>query len=75
MVYEKKCSQCGQILDFGGKDPGRLPENAMEFNGDIYCKECVKEFVEFGTGELLDRIEHLEDTMEEVREALGIEKH
>lgn len=75
MVYEKKCVQCGKMIDFGGRDPGRLPENGMKFNGDIYCKECVKEFVEFGTGELVDRIEHLEQTMEDVREALGLEKH
>lgn len=75
MVYEKKCVQCDKMIDFGGKDNGRLPKNAMKFNGDIYCKECVKEFVEFGTGELADRIAYLEETMEEVKEALGLEKH
>lgn len=75
MVYEKKCVQCDKILDFGGKDRGRLPENGMEFNGDIYCRECVKEFVEFGTGELNARIAELEQEMREVRESLGLEKH
>lgn len=75
MVYEKKCVQCEKILDFGGRDRGNLPDNAMEFNGDIYCRECVKEFVEFGTGEIADRIEQLEETMRKVREALGLEKH
>lgn len=74
MVYEKKCVQCDKILDFGGKDKGRLPENAMKFNGDIYCKECVKDFVEFGTGELMDRIASLEEDMRKAREALGLEK-
>jgi hypothetical protein len=74
MVYEKKCVQCDKILDFGGKDNGRLPENAMEFNGDLYCKECVKEFVEFGTGELDDRLASIEEDMRKVRETLGLEK-
>lgn len=75
MVYEKECVQCDRIIDFGGKDDGRLPENAMEFNGDIYCRDCVKQFVEFGTGEILDRIAHLEEEIEEAREVLGLEKH
>lgn len=74
MVYEKKCVQCGKMIDFGGRDPGNLPENAMEFNGDIYCRECVKEFVEFGAGEIIQHIEDLEDTMELVREEVGIEE-
>jgi len=74
MVYEKKCVQCGKMLDFGGKDDGRLPKNGMEFNGEIYCKECVKEFVEFGTGDLDDRLAAIEQDMKKVREALGIEK-
>ena len=74
MVYEKKCVQCDKMIDFGGKDRGRLPENAMEFNGDIYCKECVRKFVEFGTGELMDRVAALEEDMRKAREALGFEK-
>lgn len=74
MVYEEKCVQCDKVLDFGGKDRGRLPDNAMKFNGDIYCKECVKNFVEFGTGELMDRISALEEDMRKAREALGLEK-
>lgn len=75
MVYEKKCAQCERIIDFGGRDDGRLPDDAMEFNGDIYCKECVKKFVEFGTGELSSRIAELEEDMRKVRETLGFEKH
>lgn len=74
MVYEKKCVQCDKVLDFGGRDTGRLPENAMEFNGDIYCKGCVKKFVEFGTGELDDRLAIIEEDMRKVRETLGLEK-
>jgi len=70
----KRNVQCDKILDFGGKDNGRLPENAMEFNGDLYCKECVKEFVEFGTGELDDRLASIEEYMRKVRETLGLEK-
>ena len=75
MVYEKKCVQCDKIIDFGGKDPGRLPDNAMEFNGNIYCRECVKQFVEFGTGDLIEYVLQLEQDMEEVKDALGLEKH
>lgn len=75
MVYEKKCVQCDKVLDFGGRDKGNLPENAMEFNGDLYCKQCVKEFVEFGTGELDDRLASIEEDMRKVRETLGLEKH
>ncbi|MFB6143851.1 MAG: hypothetical protein ABEJ98_00935 [Candidatus Nanohaloarchaea archaeon] len=74
MVYEIKCSQCGKLIDFGGEEKDRLPENAYEFNGDIYCRECVKEFVEFGTGELNERIESLEDDMEEVKKGMGMEE-
>ncbi|MFB6145925.1 MAG: hypothetical protein ABEJ99_05490 [Candidatus Nanohaloarchaea archaeon] len=75
MVYEKKCVNCGKILDFGGKDHGNLPENAFEFEDKIYCRECVKEFVQFGTGQLNSRIESLEQEMKKVREELGLEKH
>lgn len=75
MVYEKKCVECGKIIDFGGKDRGRLPENAIEFNDDIYCKDCVQKFVRFGIGNVVERIEQLEDTMEDVRDELGLEKH
>lgn len=74
MVYEKKCAECGQILDFGGEDPGSLPEGAIEFNDNIYCKNCVQKFVEFGTGNITERIEMLETTLEEVADELGIEK-
>lgn len=82
MVYEIKCAQCDRVIDFGGEKPGEgdfdrrdpLPENAMEFNGDIYCKECVKEFVEFGTGEIIERIERLEEAVNEMRIELGFEK-
>ena len=73
MVYEIKCSQCGKMIDFGGEQPEGLPEDAYEFNDNIYCRECVKEFVEFGTGELNSRIESLEDDMEEVKKGMGIQ--
>ena len=75
MVYEKKCVQCDRVIDFGGKDDGRLPKDAMKFNGDIYCRACVKKFVEFGTGEIIDRVLELEEEMKRVREELGFEKH
>ncbi|MBC5792566.1 MAG: hypothetical protein H8Z69_00860 [Nanohaloarchaea archaeon] len=75
MVYEKKCSNCGDIIDFGGKDRGRLPDDAIKFDDEIYCKDCVQEFVRFGIGNVVERIEQLEDTMEDVRDELGLEKH
>ncbi|MFB6208998.1 MAG: hypothetical protein ABEJ56_02560 [Candidatus Nanohaloarchaea archaeon] len=75
MVYEKKCAECGQLIDFGGEDDGRLPEKAIEFDGEIYCKECVKNFVEFGTGALSDRVEQLEEEMDRIKDELGLEKH
>lgn len=75
MVYEVKCVECGRILDFGGRKPDKLPENALEFNGDIYCRECVKNFVEFGTGDIIERIRNLEDKMDEMRDELGLERH
>ncbi|MFT4892675.1 MAG: hypothetical protein ACI8Z7_000457 [Candidatus Nanohaloarchaea archaeon] len=82
MVYEKKCSECGKILDFGGEDPeeddykpGGLPENAMRFNDNLYCKECVKEFVEFGTGNLMNKIDNLEENINDIQKELGIEKN
>lgn len=81
MVYSKKCVNCDKLIDFGSTDPEKdnlkpaeLPENAMRFNGDLYCKECVKEFVQFGTGDLQSRIEFLEQKMEDVAEALGMQK-
>lgn len=75
MVYEKKCVECDKIIDFGGEDDGRLPENAIEFNGDIYCKECVRDFVEFGTGDILDRIGQLEQGIKDIKDELGLEKN
>lgn len=75
MVYEKECVECGKMIDFGGRDPERLPDNAIEFNGDIYCKECVKKFVEFGTGNLLERIQGIESALEDIEDELGLERH
>lgn len=61
------------MIDFGGKEPKRLPEDAYEFNDNVYCRECVRKFVEFGTGELNERVESLEDDMEEVKKGMGIQ--
>ena len=74
MVYEVKCSECDKVIDFGSGEERRLPDDAMEFNGDIYCKECVKEFVEFGTGAILDRINQLEENVKDIKEELGLER-
>lgn len=81
MVYEKKCSECGKIIDFGGEDPEEsdygkgLPENAIRFNDKLYCQECVKSFVEFGTGGLLEKISELEENLDDIMKELGMEKN
>lgn len=75
MVYEKECSECGKILDFGGEDHGNLPENGMEFDGELYCRECVEKFVKFGVGDIRDRLAELEHSMKKVKDQLGLEKH
>lgn len=75
MVYEKECSECGTLIDFGGEDDGRLPDEAIEFDGNIYCKECVQDLVMFGIGDVLSRISHLEEEVKEIKDQLGIEKH
>lgn len=74
MVYEKKCAECGDLLDFGGKDPDQLPENGIEFDGELYCKECVRKFVEFGTGDIIERINSIENSVKEIKDELGMEK-
>ena len=74
MVYSKKCVNCGKMIDFGGVDDGELPETAIEFDGKIYCRDCVKEFGQFGVGEMDDRVAQLEEHMKEIREELGFEK-
>jgi len=83
MVYEVKCENCGELIDFGGHDPeekavgshSRIPEDAIKFDDKVFCKDCVKKFVTFGIGEVEDKLEFLEEEMEEVRDALGMEKH
>ncbi|MFB6199476.1 MAG: hypothetical protein ABEJ83_01240 [Candidatus Nanohaloarchaea archaeon] len=74
MVYEVKCSECDKVIDFGGKEPDRLPADAIELNDEIYCKECVKKFVEFGIGDVIERIETLEENVKKIREELGLER-
>ena len=75
MVYEIECAECGELIDFGGEEPDELPEGAVEFNGRVYCSDCVKDFVEAGTGDIDGRVSQLESMMEEVADQLGIEKH
>lgn len=75
MVYEKECSECGKMIDFGGHEPDRLPENAIEFDGSIYCKECVKNFVEFGTGDVKQQIKEIQDALQDIEDELGLERH
>ncbi|MFB6158749.1 MAG: hypothetical protein ABEJ95_03760 [Candidatus Nanohalobium sp.] len=81
MVYEVKCDNCGELIDFGGHDPDeelgpetKLPENAIRFDGSVYCENCVERFVQFGIGDVEDKVEFLMNQMKEVREELGLEK-
>lgn len=67
MVYKVQCSNCGKILDFGGRNPEEshsgedpIPENGIKFDGSIYCRECVKELIEFGAEDLYSRLETVE---------------
>ncbi|MFP4230025.1 MAG: hypothetical protein ACLFRK_02690 [Candidatus Nanohaloarchaea archaeon] len=73
MVWEVKCAECGDILEFGGSDPERIPENAVEWNDEVYCEECVRKFVKLGTGDIKARVEYIEEILDEVTDELGIE--
>lgn len=75
MVYEIKCAECGDIIDFGGEEPDELPEDAVEFDDKVYCSDCIKDFVEAGTGDVVERVNQLENMMDEVADQLGLEKH
>ena len=79
MVYEVKCDNCGKIIDFGSRKPendlskdSKLPENAIEFDGSTYCRECVQKLIRFGAGDIQSRLDYLMDKMNEALEALGI---
>ncbi len=80
MVYEVKCNNCGEIIDWGGTKPENKlgptekPDDIIEFDGNKYCKDCVQKFVRFGIGEMGERVTYLEDRMEEALDALGISK-
>lgn len=75
MVYEKECSNCDRVLDFGGRDRGNIPKDAIEFDGNLYCRECVKELVMFGIGDVQDRIADLEEEVKKIKDAIGLERH
>lgn len=81
MVYEVRCDNCGDLIDFGGHDPDekigsdtKLPENVVKFDGNVYCEECVEKFVKFGIGDVQEKVDFLEDEVEDVKEELGMEK-
>lgn len=73
MVYEIKCHQCDEILDFGGSGPAEIPEDAIEWDGNVYCQECVEEFVRLGVGDVRKRLEYIEEKMTQFGESLGID--
>ncbi|MFB6203678.1 MAG: hypothetical protein ABEK01_04270 [Candidatus Nanohaloarchaea archaeon] len=80
MVYSVTCDECGEVIDFGGREPSefsgheRLPEDAIEFDDRVYCRDCVKEFVEFGTGDIIQQIEDMKDDMDEIKDRIGFEE-
>lgn len=73
MVYEIKCHQCDKIIDFGGSGPAEVPKDAIEWDGNVYCQNCVEEFVRLGVGDVRERLDYVEERMQEFSEALGIE--
>lgn len=73
MVWEVKCHQCGDILEFGGSGEKEIPEDAIEWDGNVYCKKCVEKFVKLGVGDIQARVDYLEETMQEVADNLGVE--
>jgi len=72
MVYKIRCSNCGKTIDFGSGDEPKNVENAIDFDGSTYCRECVRELVDFGTGGGVEKMDELDDFMEKVREILDI---
>ena len=73
MVWEVKCHQCEEILEFGGSGEKEIPEDAIEWDGNVYCKSCVEQFVKLGVGDIQSRVDYLEETMQEVADDLGVE--
>jgi hypothetical protein len=82
MVYEVRCDECGDLLEFGGKDPeesniaprSKIPEDAVRFDGNVYCEKCVKKFVRAGVGDIEEDVNFLKEQLEDIREELGMEK-
>lgn len=78
MVYSVKCDECGKLAEFGDKkdliegEIGHL-KDYMEFDDRILCKECVENFVRFGVGDLLARIENMEKVIDELGREAGID--
>lgn len=74
MVYEKKCSNCGQLMEFGGRESlENLPDNAIEFDGSIYCKKCVRELIQFGTDGIIDDIKTLKKKAQKMVYQMGLD--
>lgn len=73
MVWEVKCHQCEEILEFGGSGEKEIPDDAIEWDGNVYCKNCVKKFVKLGVGDIQARVDYIEETMQQVADELGVE--
>ncbi len=74
MVYSLRCSECNNLIKFGsGEEPDDVPGKAIRWDGKVYCKDCVQKFVKLGVGDVRERIEYLEETMDEVAQTLGLE--
>lgn len=72
MVYKIRCGNCGKTIDFGSGEKPEDVENAIKFDGSTYCRECVRELVEFGTDGAMQKLDEVDDFMEKVREILDI---
>ncbi len=74
MVYSLRCSECDELIEFGsGEEPEDVPGKAIRWDGKVYCQQCVQRFVKLGVGDVRERIEYLEDRMDEAAQTLGLE--
>lgn len=73
-MYEKKCNNCGQLIEFGGRESlENLPDNAIEFGGEIYCKKCIRELIQFGSDGIIDEVKELKEKAQKIVYQMGLD--